>query len=252
MFDVVYGGDRVEILGVSGRKTLAKTAVQLETLFLAAVIDQRVAEIVLPGADRLGDAFFQGTDGDSRRAARFKPHDDMDPREVRVRELHCVLGLAAVAGVQQDPLDPFAHLGAVFVPRYENQAGNKPAELVAAHEQFYPLAFLQVEDAPGNSRQVLDRDLKQFVARVIVEYVHQRFAAVARAPEAGQFEYLRGLVAKQRDLARIAAVRGRCVETEKTLLANDFSVFVESLYADVVEIGRAMHGRVGTGFGYYQ
>src|SRR5688500_16199206 len=51
------------------------------------------------------------------------------------------------------------------------------------------------------------------------------------------------LLPQQGDLARVAVIHGGGEQTKNALLAGDAALFVEGLDADVIEVGRAMHGR---------
>ena len=86
-------------------------------------------------------------------------------------------------------------------------------------------------------------DLEQLVARVRLEDLDHRLVVVAAGQEAGAVEHGLHLPPQQRDLPRARAVDGVGEEAEEAALRLHLAGFVEPLDADVVEIGRPVHGR---------
>src|SRR3546814_20395626 len=78
----------------------------------------------------------------------------------------------------QNVLQLAAQRGVVAVARHKDHAGHEALEGVAAHEEGGAVTLLQVPHADRDLVQVLDRDLEQLVARVVLEDVQDRMRAV--------------------------------------------------------------------------
>src|SRR3546814_7313582 len=90
-----------------------------------------------------------------------------------------------------DTLFPYTTLfrSVVAVARHKDHAGHEALEGVAAHEEGGAVTLLQVQHADRDLVQVLDRDLEQLVARIVLEDVQQGLAVVAARREAGKLHH---------------------------------------------------------------
>ncbi len=70
--------------------------------------------------------------------------------------------------------------------------------------------------------------------------------------QVGALHHPRDLVPEQRDVARIAVVRGRGEQAEEAVLADHLALGVEPPDPDVVQIDRAVHGRARVRLGDHQ
>src|SRR2546428_9783661 len=98
------------------------------------------------------------------------------------------------------------------------------------------MPLLEMQDRPRGAEQILFGGLEQLVARIAIEYVHQRLAGVAAGRQAGALDDVGDLAAKQRNIRGIRAVGSRGEQPEKAVLAGDLALGVEPLDRDVVEI----------------
>ena len=216
------------------------------------VFEQRVPQVVGPRPDRLDEPCL-----DRRRVVlgrRSVPAADdvVHAHEARLAQLERPVEGHAIQGFEQDAADAFAVLGVEAVARDQHQALDEAVERVAPHEQAQALALAQPEDPDRDVEQLAGLHLEQRVARVGLEDLLERLAVVAGRWEAGVLEHAVDLAADDRDRAGACLVRGGGVQPEEAALAARPALAVVLLDADVVEVGRAVHGRGGVGLGQHQ
>jgi len=149
----------------------------------------------------------------------------------------------------QDPFHPLAHAGGVAVARQVDHARQKATVVVAAHEQLDLATALHVQHRLSGVGQLLDRGLKQLVARIGLEEVHQRLAAMAPRRVLERGEDPGGLAAQHRDPRDALGVGGRREQADEATLAEDLAVRAEGFDAHVVEVDRPVDGGPGVGLG---
>ena len=215
-------------------------------------VDQRLSEAIGPGASRIDKAGLELGGIDVGGDAVGGADDELDAGEDRFRDLSLILDLGAAERVLQDPLKAAPEVGVVAIARHVDQARHEPGERIAAQEQPDLLPLLEVQDLLSDPEQLVVVGLQQLVARIGLEDVGQRLAGVPRRRQVGALDHLRDLVAQQRNVARVAVVRGRGEQPEEAVLADDLAFGVEPLHPDVVEIDRAMHGRAGIRLGDHE
>ena len=183
--DVVHGDFERRVLLVGGREGVAPGAVEPQRLGLAVGVEQRVLELVLPGADRLRDAALELDGVDAAVGIRRRAHQHVQPREHGLRQRHLRFDRRAAEGLERELLDALARLRVVAVARHVDEAGIEAAERVAAHEQAHLRALVEVHDAAHDADEVRHGRLEQLVARERLERVHERLVVVARGLQAG-------------------------------------------------------------------
>ena len=129
----------------------------------------------------------------------------------------------------------------------EHEARDEAAVLLAVHEHAHAAAFLQREDPHRDLEELGRIDLEEVVAGIALEDRDQILEVVARRREPGARDHLGHLAAQHRDVDRAPGVGRRRVQAEEAVLADHVALGVVPLHADVVEIGRAVHGRTGVG-----
>ena len=206
--DVVDRDFEGHVLLVGGGEGLAPGAVEAQRLGLAVGVEQRVLELVLPGADRLRDPALEHDRVDAAVGIRRRAHEHVQPREHGLRQRHLRLDRRAAEGLERELLDALARLRVVAVARHVDEAGVEAPERVAAHEQAHLGALVEVHDAADHADEVRHRRLEQLVAREGLERVHERLVVVARGLQAEVVDDALHLVAQHRDLAGAPAVRG--------------------------------------------
>ena len=159
-------------------------------------------------------------------------------------------GLPAAEGGFQDRLDPFAQHRVVAVARQEDEARHESFQRVAADEQGGSLAFLQVQDAHGDLRQVGIGDLVQLVAGIGVEDVGQGLGVVADALEIRAAQRPLHFLAQERDGARAGVVGRRGEQAHEHAFAGDGAIVVELLDDDDVQRHPPVHRRYHVGLGH--
>ncbi len=250
--DVGHGLAGGHLRLIAGRHRRAVGGEQPGALLLAVRVDQGVVQPIGPGARRLDQARLElggiEVSGDAVRRA----HDELDAGEDRFRELGLVLHLGAAQRLPQDLLEAAPDLGVVALARHVDEARHEPGERVAPEEQADLLPLLQVQDLLRDLEQLLFRHLEQLVARIRLENVGQRLARVPGRRQVGALHHALDLVPEQRDVARIAVVRGRGEQAEEAVLADHLALGVEPLDPDEVQVHRAVHGRARVRLGDHQ
>jgi hypothetical protein len=87
--------------------------------------------------------------------------------------------VAAVELLGQDAPDPLAVLRVEAVARQTDQAGHEAVQRILPDEQPQPLALAEAEDSGGDLEQLVGLDLKQRVAGVCLQDLHQGLGVVA-------------------------------------------------------------------------
>ncbi len=123
----------------------------------------------------------------------------------------------------------------VLIARQIHEARIETAERLAAAEELHARPLLQGEDAVRNGLQLIDRGLKQLVARQRIEDVQQRFAAMALRLEPRVFHELPNLEPHERNHSRATAVGGRGKQPDKTPLQHGLARPIENFDADVIQ-----------------
>src|SRR6185437_15200016 len=72
----------------------------------------------------------------------------------------------------------------VAVARHEDEAGDEPAEGIAAREERHAVALLKAQNAGGEIEEIAIGGLEQLVARQGFENMRERLAVMARRFEA--------------------------------------------------------------------
>lgn len=175
----------------------------------------------------------------------------MQPAEHRLGGAHGVLDAGAAQPLEQQALHGQPHLGGVPVARQVDQAGEEPAERVAAEEQPGLAPLAQVQDGERDRQQLVHGDLQQLVAGIGLQDVEQLLARVAvrRHPRAGQ--HLRGGPAHQRHVAHAAGVGLVREEADQPLLALPAAVGGQR-HRHHVQPGGPVHGGPGVALGDHQ
>ena len=148
--------------------------------------------------------------------------------------------------------DLLAHDGIVAVARHEDDDGDEAVELVDAVERPDARPLDEAEDRLGMLAQGRHGDLEQLVARIAFEHVDQRLAGMVVGIEAGFLDDGLGLRAQIGDLHHRARVGGRGEQADDPEFAGQLAFLVEGLDADIVEIGAAVHDRLGVRLGHDQ
>ena len=221
-------------------------------VLLAVLVDQRLAQLVGPGADHLDEARLDRPHVVAGDRVLAEADDVVDAREARLAQLERPVERHPAERLEQDPADPLAVLGVEAVARDAHQALHEPLERVSPQEQPQPLALAEPEDPDRQVVQLLGLHLEQRVARVGLEDLEQRLAVVAGRREPGALQHAFDLAADDRDLARARLVRGRRVQPEEAALADHLAVVGVPLDADVVEVRRPVDGRGRVGLGQQQ
>ena len=241
--DVGHRGAREPVGAVGRRERVAVAAEQVVAALLAALLDQRVGEVVRPLARGLRDPGLDLRDVVLRELAAAGARDEMDPDQHRLGEAHREVDALGSELLPQDLLDALAVLGVEAVARDEHQAGEEALVLVAAHEQPQPRALAEAEDAGRDLVQVVDVDLQELVARVGLEDLQQALLAVAAGREGRARHDRPDLAPNDRHVVQGRLVGGGGIEPQEAALADHLAGVVEALDADVVQVGRSVDRR---------
>ena len=184
--DVRDRGARHPVGPVARRERALVALEQLDPVLLAVLVDQRLAELVGPGADHLGEAGLDRPHVVAGDRVVAEADDVVDAREARLAQLERPVERHPAERLEQDPADPLAVLGVEAVARDAHQALHEPLERVSPQEQPQPLALAEAEDPDRQVVQLLGLHLEQRVARVGLEDLEQRLAVVACRREPGR------------------------------------------------------------------
>ncbi len=242
LLDVVDGDTRRVVLAIIRAKPPAIAAIKAQPPLLPAAIEQRIAQIVAPVAGDFTEPRLDFRDVVDRVRAWRDANDEVQTGEHRLREAHVELDVLAAQIAHEQVLYGKARLGVEAIPRHVHDAGVEPTEGIPVDEDSDALALLQVQDTHGRCEQLVFGDLEQQIARERLQNVDQRLGGVAAFRIAGAGDDVRDLLAQQRNGARAAVIRRRCVESPEATHADDLARGIEALDADVVQITGAVHG----------
>ena len=116
------------------------------------------------------------------------------------------------------------------------------SKCISPQKKSYTLPILEVQDTQGRTCEVGDGSLEQLITRKRIDDVHERLATMAAALDMSTLENLLHLVTEQGDMARTFAVSDGREQADEAVFTNSLAFGVVFLYANVVEIGIAMHG----------
>ncbi len=253
LLEVRDRGARGEVRAVTVGEGVGVLAGELGGLLLAQLDVQLVVEPVHPEPGGLGQLGLDPLDLGVRQvrqlAAGGDPHDEVQSGQHRLRRPDRVVDRGAVELLHQDVHEAQPDAGGVAVARQVDQRGEVAPVLVLAQEQPQPAALLEVEHAGGDLQQLVGRSLEDLVPGEGLQDLQQVAAVVALGGEAGVDDDVLDLAADDRDAADRLGVGGGREQAEEAALADDHAVGVELLHADVVEVGRAVHGRPAVGLG---
>ncbi len=241
--DIGHGGARLEAFPIDLRKGCAPALEELHAAPFADLVDECVAQFVVPAARGRRERGFDLAAVDGRHLARLGAYGEVHPRQQRLAEQHVEIGAKAGKGVHQDGLELLAQLGGIGFARHVHQAGDEAVVGVAPDEQSQALAFAGRQDAQRGVVKLVLADLEQVVTRIGRQDVLERLGQVAAHGQRRARRDGRHLLAQQRDLDDPCAVRGGAEQADETVLADDLAGGVVSLHADIVAVARAVHGR---------
>ena len=90
--------------------------------------------------------------------------------------------------------------------------------------------------------------MKQLVARVGINDVHQRFATMANRFNVRAFKHLADLVPEQRNILGCFAVGGGRKQSDEPAFTTGLAFFVVNLDTDIVQVGTTVNRRARIGF----
>ena len=255
-------GERREVLAPLPRRVVLLVALRQRPQQRAEPVGgagaaEQVGELVVPGPRGGGEVALQDAQVDAvvehdRRVARRHPDDDVQPREHRVGDAGAVVDARAAEALEQDLLHLAADGAGVAVARQVDEAGDEAPVRVGPDEHPDLAAFLEVRDALDGLAELGQRRLEQLVARVGLERVDDRLAAVAGRVVAGALDHGLGLLPQDRHPHDALGVGRRREQPEQAVLADHLAVRVEAADADVVEVGGPVHPRAGVVLGHDQ
>ncbi len=222
-------------------------------VLLAVLGDHSRGEVVAPGPRRLRAAPLEvGDVGLTDLLPRRRPDHEVEPGRERVADVGGVLQGVAVQLLLEDRRDPLADRCVVAVTRQIDQARPEPAIGVAAEEQLELATLAGLHHRRGDRGELLDGRLEDLVARIGLQDVHHRLACVAHRVIARQLEHATRLVTGKRDVIDRLGVGRRGEQAEEPTLADHLALLVELLDPDVVQVHRAVHGRLGVRLGEHE
>ena len=242
---VGHRGARAVALAVDLRETARPALEQLHAARLASLVDERVAQLVVPAPRRIGEPRLQRAQVDLGHVARTRADGEVHARQDGMAERDVEVGTLAVEGVHQQALELEPQRGVVGLARHVDQARDEAVVGVAPDEQAQPLAFGRGQDAHRDLVQVVLADLEQVVARIRGQDVVERLGQVSAGGQRRAFDDRADLAAQQRYLQHAGAVRGRGEQPDEAVLADHLAGGVVTLHTDVVGVAGPVHGGPG-------
>ncbi len=181
-----------------------------------------------------------------------EPDHEVQPGQHRLGVPGGVVDGGAAELLHQQVHQPQPDPGGVAVARQVDQGGEVAAVLVLAQEEPELAPLLQVEDVQRDREQLVGGGLEELVAGVGLQDLDQVAGVVALGGEAGLGDGLGDLAADHRDPGDRLGVGGGGQQAEEAALAGHIALGVELLDADVVQVGRAVHGGAAVGLGQHQ
>ena len=214
--------------------------------------DQRLLQPVFPGGRRGSDGIFDGSDIFHGRRALRRAHQQVQPGEHGIRDLHLAFHVGAREAIAHDSLDTFAHFGVVAVARHEHEAGVETLIAVTPDEQAHSATFVQIDDAAHDGDEFGGRSLKKLVARKRLDDIDHGLRVVALRGQAEVRDHRIELAAEQGNFRGRLVVGARSPQAEESVFTRDLAFGVEGLDAHVVQVAAAMHGGGRVGLGQHQ
>src|SRR5437016_2454005 len=146
----------------------------------------------------------------------------------------------AVKRPRQDGVNLSASLIIVTVARHIDERRNETVETVETEKNPDSRTFAQAKHAYGGLINLVLVRLKQFFARIGIEYVRERFAVVTVPRETRALQDAGNLEAEKRNFARPPAIGARCEKADETPFAAQTPVNPEQFHADVIHVHAAM------------
>ena len=180
--DIGHTYTRREILFVGLRKCVQVDAQHRGGIFLAALVNKSIGEVVIPRTrclDELGLDLFDVDLG--KFLTRANPHHEMQPGQHRLRNASRVVDGHALEGIAQDLLHCEPNLRVVTVAREIDEAGRKAPVVVTAHVKPRLASVLHMQYRRSGLDEVFRRCLEELVAWVGLKDLHEVLAAVAHS-----------------------------------------------------------------------
>ena len=210
---------------------------------------QRVAQPVGPRAHDGRDFALQRGTIDRRHVAAGAADDEVHAHQRAFREERIERRDAPDEGAGEVVADPRADVAVVAFARYEHQHRHEAVEAVAPRQHAHARPFVELQDGEGEMIERVFFDLKQFVARIVLQHVGQCFAGMTAWVEAGARFDARDLAAQIGNAVRGARIGGGGEQPDDALLAHQIAGRIEALDADIVEIDAPVHVGVDIGLG---
>ena len=154
LLDIEHGDPGGIGLAVVRAEGLSIAPEQARARFLAETVEERVVQIVGPGAADHAQPPFEVGKVVLRRMPGIDAHDEEQPRQHRFRQPHRELGVRRAERLFQNPLDDLPAPCVVAVPRHEHDAGIEAPEPVRMDEQADALPFLEVQNSGRRLEQL--------------------------------------------------------------------------------------------------
>ncbi|GIX16140.1 MAG: hypothetical protein KatS3mg119_0326 [Rhodothalassiaceae bacterium] len=240
---------RLEVLLVGPREDPAVAVEELQPPLLAEALDEKLAQILRPALDDLGDAPVDLVGIGLLHLAGPRADDEMPVREHGIRQLAVIHRQLAPEGLAQDPRDLLAQARVVGFARHVDERGDEALEAVAADEGARARPLAQMQDAEGGGEQRILLDLEDLVAREGLEDVGERLAGVAARIETGAPADVLDLAPEQRHGEHAGRIGLGGEQADEAPLAHHRALLVVDLHPDVVHVDRPVDRRLDVRLG---
>src|SRR5208282_3252695 len=203
-----------------------------------------------PGPDDGFDRAIERGAIDDGSLAFVAPDNEMHAHQRTFREKRIKGAHAPFKDGGEIIADPRPDLAVVAIARDVGEDRHEAVEAVAPRQYPYARAFVELED---RKREVIERlfvDLKQFVARVVLEHVDQRLAGMAARIKSGAADSVIDLTPQIGNGAHRTRVGGGREQPAEHAFAHYPALAVEVLDPDVIQSDAPVHARAHRGLGH--
>ena len=143
------------------------------------------AEPVGPAAHDCRDFLLERRARDLGRGAAGAADDEVHAHQRAFREERIERRDPADEGAAEIIADLGADVAVVAFARHEHQHRHETVEAVAARQHAHARTLVELQDGERKAIERVVVDLEQFVARIMLQHIGQRFAGMAVGIEAG-------------------------------------------------------------------
>ena len=142
-----------------------------------------------------------------------------------------------------------ADVAVVAFARHVHQNRHEAVEAVTPRQHAHARPLVELQNCEREAVERVFVDLKQLVARIVLQHIGQRLAGMAARIESGALLHRGDLAAQIRNAVRGARIGGGREQSDDAVFADQIARCIETLDADVIEIDAPVHAGMDIGLG---